>query len=91
MDKKFDHKKFLTTVSARPGVYQMIGIDNSIIYVGKARNLKNRVGSYFRASGLESKTLRMVEKIQGINITITESETEALLLEESLIKTHRPF
>ena len=91
MDKKFDHKKFLPTVSTRPGVYQMIGPDSSIIYVGKARNLRNRVSSYFRASGLESKTLRMVEKIQGINITITESETEALLLEQSLIKTHRPF
>ena len=91
MDKKFDHKKFLSTVTTRPGVYQMIGSDSSIIYVGKARNLKNRVGSYFRASGLESKTLKMVEKIQNINITITESETEALLLEQSLIKTHRPF
>ena len=91
MDKKFDHKKFLPTVSTRPGVYQMIGPSSSIIYVGKARNLRNRVASYFRASGLESKTLRMVEKIQGINITITESETEALLLEQSLIKTHRPF
>ena len=64
MDKKFDHKKFLPTVSTRPGVYQMIGPDSSIIYVGKARNLRKRVTSYFRASGLESKTLRMVEKIQ---------------------------
>ena len=69
----------------------MIDNESKVIYVGKARNLKNRIGSYFRASGLESKTIKMVEKIQNIDITITESETEALLLEQSLIKSYRPF
>lgn len=58
--------------------------------MGKARNLKNRVSSYFRASGLASKTLSMVNKIDNIEITITNSETEALLLEQTLIKSHRP-
>ena len=91
MTTKFDHRKFLSTISAKPGVYQMLDSNSNVIYVGKARNLKNRVGSYFRASGLESKTLRMVEKIQNIEISITESETEALLLEQSLIKEYRPF
>lgn len=58
--------------------------------MGKARNLKNRVGSYFRASGLASKTLAMVNKIENIEITVTNSETEALLLEQTLIKSYRP-
>ena len=91
MTKKFDHKKFLSTVSIKPGVYQMLDSNSKVIYVGKARNLKNRIASYFRTSGLESKTLKMVEKIQSIEISITRSETEALLLEQSLIKTYRPF
>jgi len=91
MTSKFDHRKFLSTISMKPGVYQMLDSDGKVIYVGKARNLKSRVGSYFRASGLESKTLKMVEKIQSIEISITENETEALLLEQSLIKAYRPF
>ena len=68
----------------------MLNSAGAVIYVGKARNLKNRVGSYFRASGLASKTLAMVEKISGIEITVTNNETEALILEQSLIKAHRP-
>ena len=86
----FDHKHFLTHLSSRPGVYRMLNEACEVIYVGKARNLKNRVGSYFRASGLNSKTLAMVSKIQNIEITVTNSETEALLLEQTLIKSHRP-
>ncbi len=87
---KFDHKHFLSHLSSRPGVYRMLDEKGEVIYVGKARNLKNRVGSYFRASGLTSKTLAMVNKIQTIEITVTNSETEALLLEQTLIKSHRP-
>ncbi len=68
----------------------MLDSDGEVLYVGKAKNLKNRVGSYFRASGLSSKTLAMTSKIAAIDITITASETEALLLEQSLIKAHRP-
>lgn len=88
--KPFDHKHFLAHLSSRPGVYRMQNEAGEVIYVGKARNLKNRVGSYFRASGLNSKTLAMVSKIQNIEITITNTETEALLLEQTLIKSHRP-
>lgn len=87
---QFDHKHFLAHLSSRPGVYRMLNKAGEVIYVGKARNLKNRVGSYFRASGLTSKTLAMVNKIQNIEITVTNSETEALLLEQTLIKSHRP-
>ncbi len=68
----------------------MLDKSAEVIYVGKARNLKNRVGSYFRASGLASKTLAMVNKIANIEITVTNSETEALLLEQTLIKSYRP-
>lgn len=90
VSKPFDHKHFLTHLSSRPGVYRMLNEAGEVIYVGKARNLKNRVGSYFRASGLTSKTLAMVNKIQAIEITVTNSETEALLLEQTLIKSYRP-
>ena len=56
----FDHKRFLARLTSRPGVYQMLDKDGEILYIGKARNLKNRVGSYFRASGLATKTMAMV-------------------------------
>ena len=87
---QFDYRGFLATLSTRPGVYRMLDCDGVVVYVGKARNLKNRVGSYFRASGLSAKTMALVEKIAAMEVTITSSETEALLLEQSLIKTHRP-
>lgn len=89
-ESDFDHKSFLATLSGRPGVYQMLGEGGKVLYVGKARNLRNRVGSYFRASGLASRTMAMVAKIQDIQVTVTPSETEALLLEQNLIKQHRP-
>ena len=86
----FDHKDFVLNLSSRPGVYRMVDLDERVIYVGKARNLKKRVGSYFRASGLTTKTMAMVAKIARIEISITHSETEALLLEQSLIKELKP-
>ena len=86
----FDHKDFVLNLSSRPGVYRMVDLDDRVIYVGKARNLKKRVGSYFRASGLTTKTMAMVAKIARIEISITHSETEALLLEQSLIKELKP-
>jgi len=89
-DSTFDPKSVVANLSTRPGVYRMLDADSKVIYVGKARNLKNRVGSYFRASGLAAKTMAMVEKIDAIEVTLTSNETEALLLEQSLIKTYRP-
>lgn len=86
----FDSKAFLARVTTRPGVYQMYDAGGEILYVGKARNLKNRLSSYFRASGLTTKTMALVAKIARIEVTITNSETEALLLEQNLIKEQRP-
>ena len=86
----FDAERFLGTLTTRPGVYRMIGDDDEVLYVGKASNLKARVTSYFRASGLDAKTMALTNRVRDIQITVTGSETEALLLEQSLIKTDRP-
>lgn len=90
MKNQFDAKRFLATVSHQTGVYQMFGADDKILYVGKAKNLKNRLSSYFRQSGLPVKTRMLVEKILAIQVTITESEAAALVLEQNLIKSMRP-
>ncbi|WP_444886106.1 excinuclease ABC subunit UvrC [Microbulbifer sp. VAAC004] len=86
----FDSKRFLSTVTRKPGVYQMFDASNHILYVGKAKNLRNRLASYFRSSGLTAKTMALVQKIGNIEVTVTRSETEALVLEQSLIKSQRP-
>ncbi len=86
----FDAESFLKTLTKKPGVYRMIDAQEDVLYVGKARNLKSRVTSYFRASGLQAKTMAMVAKIERIEVTATQSETEALLLEQTLIKQERP-
>ena len=86
----FDHKELLKTLTTRPGVYQMYDATGQLLYVGKARNLKNRVGSYFRASGLTDKTMALVARIHDIQVTITSTEVDALLLEHNLIKTQQP-
>lgn len=86
----FDHKGFLKSLTARPGVYQMYDAQGQMLYVGKARNLKNRVGSYFRASGLTDKTMALVARIADIQVTVTTTEVDALLLEHNLIKSEQP-
>ena len=86
----FDSESFLKRLPPKPGVYRMIDAGGDVLYVGKARSLKSRVTSYFRASGLSTKTMALVAKIHDIEITVTSSETEALLLEQSLIKQLRP-
>jgi excinuclease ABC subunit C len=86
----FDSASFLKNVTSKPGVYRMLDEKEQVIYVGKAKNLKNRLSSYFRQTGLSPKTRVMVSKINDIDITITHTEGEALLLESNLIKELRP-
>jgi excinuclease ABC subunit C len=86
----FDSSAFLSTCSGRPGVYRMFDLDAKLLYVGKAKNLKKRLASYFRQTGLAPKTSALVARIAQIETTITANETEALLLEQTLIKEWRP-
>jgi excinuclease ABC subunit C len=88
--QRFDGSGFVKTLTARPGVYQMIDADGTVIYVGKAKNLKKRVGSYFRQTGLTPKTQVMVAQIAAIETTVTHTENEALILENNLIKALLP-
>jgi len=86
----FDHQSFLKSLTQRPGIYQMLDGEGQVLYVGKAKNLKNRVTSYFRKTGLTPKTAALVKRIVQIDVTVTETETEALILEHNLIKQYRP-
>ena len=86
----FDSSAFLATCSGRPGVYRMFDEQSRLLYVGKASNLKKRLASYFRKTGLAPKTAALVARIAQVETTIVANETEALLLEQTLIKEWRP-
>ncbi|PQJ54421.1 excinuclease ABC subunit UvrC [Psychrosphaera saromensis] len=86
----FDHQSFLKSVTSKPGVYRMYDDSSTVIYVGKAKNLKNRLASYFRKEVNSTKTKALVAQIVTIEITVTGSETEALILENNLIKEYQP-
>ena len=86
----FDARSFVDSLPGRPGVYRMLDAEGKILYVGKARNLKSRVGSYFQPSNVQPKVQALVAKTADMEVTITNSDTEALLLEFNLIKKHRP-
>ncbi|WP_411572199.1 excinuclease ABC subunit UvrC [Vreelandella titanicae] len=85
----FDSKQFLSSVSSSPGVYRMLDEQSNTLYVGKAKRLKARLASYFRGQ-LNTKTQAMVGRIADVQVTVTRTETEALLLEQTLIKQLRP-
>jgi len=88
--KGFDAKEFVGSLPRRPGVYRMYNADHEILYIGKAKNLKDRVGTYFAASNVNPKVQALVGLIAHIEVTVANSETEALLLEYNLIKAHKP-
>jgi excinuclease ABC subunit C len=86
----FDIPGFLKHLTSHPGVYRMFDADGTVIYVGKARNLKRRVSSYFQRRDDSPKTRSLVRQIQRVEVTVTATEGEALLLESNLIKKLRP-
>ncbi|WP_205341571.1 excinuclease ABC subunit UvrC [Denitrificimonas caeni] len=86
----FDASAFLRSCTQYPGVYRMFSADQQLLYIGKAKNLKKRLSSYFKSTINAPKTAALVAKIASIELTITANETEALLLEQTLIKQWRP-
>jgi|TARA_B110000495_G_scaffold90380_1_gene78049 excinuclease ABC subunit C len=89
-DAPFEIKPFLRTLTHRPGVYRMLDAKYKIIYVGKARDLKKRVSSYFNRTHDAPKTAAMMELVVRVEVTVANTEAEALILEYSLIKQHKP-
>lgn len=89
-DEAFDISAFLKELTTRPGVYRMIDANGTVMYVGKAKNLKKRVSSYFQKTHGSPRTSHMVERIVRVDVTPTRTEAEALLLENNLIKSLSP-
>jgi len=87
---QFDHKAFLSVVTEQAGVYRMYDHQQKVIYVGKAKQLKKRLASYFRKDVGSNKTRVLVQQIQAIDVTITHTEGEALILENNYIKRYQP-
>ncbi len=90
MSPAFDAKSFVGGLPSRPGVYRMLDDKGEILYVGKARSLRSRVASYFQVGNAHPKVQALIAKTVSMEVTITNSDTEALLLELNLIKKHRP-
>lgn len=86
----FEVESFLRSLTHRPGVYRMLDAKHKVIYVGKARDLKKRVSSYFHRAQAAPKTTAMMEQVARVEVTVANTEAEALILEYSLIKRHKP-
>lgn len=86
----FEVRSFLKSLTHRPGAYLMLDAKHKVIYVGKARDLKKRVSSYFHRTQVAPKTLAMMEQVTRVEVTVANTEAEALILEYSLIKRHKP-
>lgn len=91
MVQKFDATTFLQTLTHKPGVYRMLDAADNVLYVGKARDLKKRVSSYFGSKAHHPKTMALMNQTERVEVTVTSSEKEALLLELNLIKQHQPY
>ena len=90
MADNFSGKEYVKTLSQSPGIYLMYDKNNKCLYVGKAANLKKRVASYFSGKPLTAKLQVMVNKVSSMNVIVTGTEAEALLLESNLIKQYQP-
>jgi excinuclease ABC subunit C len=89
--EKFDYREALKNIPHKPGVYQYWDSEQELIYIGKAKDLRNRVASYFNKDAhINAKTRVLVSKIRNITFTIVDSEVDAWLLENSMIKKHQP-
>ncbi|MFQ3206973.1 MAG: excinuclease ABC subunit C [Glaciecola sp.] len=86
----FDSEAFLKNLTSKPGVYRMYNVRDEVIYVGKAKNLKKRVSSYFRKTVDSVKTQSLVTHIAKMDVTVVSSETEAFILENNFIKKYKP-
>jgi excinuclease ABC subunit C len=89
-ERTFDEKSFLRSLTHRPGVYRMLNAKHKVIYVGKARDLRKRVSSYFKRTHDSVKTAAMMELVANVEVTVTNTEAEALILEYNLIKQNKP-
>jgi excinuclease ABC subunit C len=87
---EFDAKTFLRGLTSRPGAYTLLNNQGKVVYVGKAKNLKKRVSSYFRKRHDDAKTASMMRTVRNVEVIVTKTEAEALLLEYNLIKRHKP-
>src|SRR5690606_28329965 len=91
MSNEFNYREILKTLPTKPGIYQFWDAKGEILYIGKAKNLRSRVGSYFlKEAQRHGKTRVLVRKIRNITFTIVDTEIDAWLLENSLIKKHQP-
>ena len=90
MDEPFDSKAFLASLTNRPGVYRMLAGESTVLYVGKARDLRKRVSTYFGSKAHHPKTQALMAQTERVEVTVTGTEQEALLLEYNLIKEHHP-
>jgi excinuclease ABC subunit C len=89
-DNPFEPKSFLRSLTHRPRVYQMLNAKRKVINVGKALDLRKRVSSYFQRTHADAKTASMMKLVADVEVTVTNTEAEALILEYNLIKRHKP-
>ncbi len=88
--ESFDPQPIIRNLTHRPGVYRLLDAAHEVIYVGKARDLRKRVASYFQGRALDAKTMALVSQVANIEVTVTPTEADALMLEYNLIKRHKP-